>query len=123
MSDSDWEAYKTIIANNMLVQARCGLLTVLQKRAEPHVYIKYQNSTWRIDRIEPGEKIPIWATRGWIMFNDNPKEDHDKDLNKLAVEWSYFQPTEETPGNPLSTYTGISLNNNHSLPILVFGKV
>lgn len=124
MNDPDnWQTYKSIIAHNMLVQARCGLLNVLQKRAEPHTYIKYQNSTWRVDRVEPGEKIPTWTTRAWLLINDSPKDYSNSSLDKLAIEWGYIGPDEETPGNALSFYTTTGSINNYTLPLLVFGKI
>lgn len=104
----NWQDYKDIIARNMLVQARSGLINILQKRAEPEPqpttnHITYKN-TWKMCRVNAGEEIPSWAERGWVLDNLNEKSNPNSSLEELALEWAHCTKYTEIPGNIIDYY-------------------
>lgn len=52
-------------------------------------YFKIKDSIWRVARVKYGEKIPMWAKRGWYLNNDDTTISCSSlSLKELAGHWS-----------------------------------
>lgn len=110
--------YKQVMSNCYLCGSsehlkecpRYGLLvSVLVSETEKVVKIQVTNlemvifkkgsTTWRIEKMKPGDAVPAWAKRGWFLFDQSTTEggitDNNSTTQDLAIAWANSTPAQE----------------------------